>query len=159
MNAAIEFLRALAQPVFEEESDVCWLDARNVDTEQGSNYCLDCGCARIDALNEFHPEGEYFLARSYGPYDNDGQAMCEKCGKYLSTALTRYGVESELEAFESRRLVLRGKHAPWLAYLVLNILQYAPYYEDDLQKRARKLERRIEKIRGRRATPKGDTPS
>lgn len=167
----LEFLRPIAHQVLAEEDDVFWIDACNVDVDQHGSYCRKHGTALVEKLNAEHPEHEYMLCRGYS-YESDSQEMCEECGKYLHTCLTDYGVDQDLDYVEGCRLGLRGKHAPWRAYMLIRVIECGPdpdgdyeflrgvwgHRPDDLRERQQRIRRLTRRIDAARRSKEGTHP-
>ena len=81
------------------EADVCWIGSEKPPrtADNGLNYCLQCAEKRLAA-----GEGE-FIDGGYGAMEEDTPCHCEDCGALLDYTLTDYGVDYELEHFNTVR--------------------------------------------------------
>lgn len=72
--------------------------------DEGSDFCRECAEAKIAAYLEAHPDSddEIGLDGGWGS-DHDSQPRCDTCGAKLAGSLTDYGVDSEIEHFETYR--------------------------------------------------------
>lgn len=171
LDRCIEFLRPIAQDAENKASEVYWIAARNADPDQGPSYCGDCGGKLVDKLNAEHPEHEYLLDGGWG-YESDSCEMCDECGLHLRCTLSDHGVDQELSHWAANRISVRDKHASTTAWFLLLVLECAymgtpdevtwlkEYQLDRLksiQRDVHRLTRRIDAMRKRRESTKGES--
>lgn len=122
--------------------DVCWIVLG--DEEYHANYCPECARKIVAWLSEGgeqpqfdeddeHPtwspldSDEVYFSRTT-LYESDGCEHCELCGHHLAVSLTFYGVQSELDHFETH-----GIDTPddWAHVLdIFEAVQYAETWTD-----------------------------
>jgi hypothetical protein len=145
-------LHELAQPTLKSIEPIYWASGG----DEGPNYCLEHAKKKVDELKAAHPgnEEDYSVGGGYGTSE-DTCAACETCGKLLEYSLTRHGVVSELDNFESVSLsYVKLKQYSGTAYELGELLNSGEYYlgsieHPDISRGLKRLIRRLEGIHAR----------
>lgn len=148
------WLYALAKDFIARMEQVHWVSGG---PDEGTAYCREHVTAEVEKLQSENPDkaDEYRVGGGYHLSEEDTIATCEKCGQTLLYSLTRYGVSSELDHFESQRLsYVDFQKYPGISYQVAEILDSGRIYlemddEAQLSARLKGFIRRLEAIKRR----------
>lgn len=66
--------------------------------DEGLSYCYECAEKEVAKLLKEEPDGKYCVDGGWGT-TNDSTPFCESCQKLLSSSLTDYGCEAEVDHF------------------------------------------------------------
>ncbi len=81
-----------------------WIHGANeysdIGCDEGTDFCRPCAAIKIAEIVGAHPEREVSLDGGWGS-EHDTPPYCDTCGAKLQGSLTNYGVDQELEHFES----------------------------------------------------------
>lgn len=120
------FLSRLCKEYAESRSELHWIDARKVDGDDGSHYCYDCACKKVEELNAKNPEHDYYVDGGSGFYSEDCPRVCGTCGEDLDCGLTHAGRNYELDHFELPDVLLPTTElTPSVAYSLNRIFECA----------------------------------
>ncbi|HEV6964614.1 hypothetical protein [Roseateles sp.] len=122
VDAVIDWLRPIAEPVAKEAEFSRWISAHNADTDQAEDWCTACARAEVTRLNALHPDHEYLVDGGWGS-STDCPPYCCKCGKTLSDHLTSYAIRDEIDHYSRHSVTLRCKQGAERAFRFVQMLE------------------------------------
>jgi hypothetical protein len=148
-----QWLFNLVGPHMSKMEHVRWVSGGPNEAE---NYCYEHALKIVESLQATDPTDSerYRVGGGYGS-EEDGSANCTTCHKTLLYSLTKYGIESELDNFESVRVSYRAlKRSPEMSYELGELVASSVYYvtsnkDPELRTRLRKLISRLERLQAR----------
>lgn len=117
---------AIAAPFRSEVQDMHWISTPNGD--EGSEWCYNCGNARIDELRAANPQHseDYFLDGGWA-IEDDSTCWCERCGVRLNSIMTDYCASSELDHYVATGIV---SFCEEIAYDISELVNHYAYEHD-----------------------------
>lgn len=119
-------INAIAAPFRAEVETMHWISTPNGD--EGSEWCYDCGKAKVDELRGADPDNsdDYFLDGGWA-IEDDSTCWCERCGVRLDSIMTDYCASSELDHYVTNGIV---SFCEEIAYDISELVDHFKYEHD-----------------------------
>ncbi|MDH1268935.1 hypothetical protein N5C81_15020 [Rhizobium pusense] len=117
---------AIAEPFRAEVEAMRWISTPNGD--EGSEWCYDCGKAKVEELRAADPEhsDDYFLDGGWA-IEDDCTCWCERCGVRLKSIMTDYCAGQELSHYVNNGIV---SFCEEIAYDIAELVNHYEYEHD-----------------------------